>query len=73
MASYVQQTKGSILHKIQDYQCRGGLNRMGCSEDYYDPYFCMGETFTAGELGAMTEQELNNLCKLAEFITGALY
>lgn len=50
-----------------------GHNRMGCSESWYDPCYCMQSTFTEGELGAMTEQELNNLYRLAAEITSALY
>ena len=50
-----------------------GHNRMGCSEDWYDPFYCLHETFSEGELGAMTEQELNNLYRLAAEITSALY
>ena len=46
---------------------------VGCCESWYEPFFCIQQTFTTGQLGAMTEKELNNLYRLAQNITSALY
>ena len=50
-----------------------GRNRMGCDENWYDPYYAVANTFTDEELKAMPEQALKNLLKLAETIGDALY
>lgn len=66
-------TKDQILEKCRDTKPTPGNNRMGCNESWYDEFYCIQQTFTEGELGAMTEQELNNLYRLAAEITSALY
>lgn len=73
MAGHVHLSKEQILERCRTAQSDPGRNRMGCSESWYDPFFCMQQIFTAGELGAMTEQELNNLHRLADEVTRALY
>ena len=50
-----------------------GRNRMGCSESWYDPYYAISQVFTSDEVSKMTDNELNNLIRLAEEIQGALY
>lgn len=66
-------TKEQILEECRNATPAPGKNRMGGSESWYDPFFCIQQTFTSGQLGAMTEQELNNLYRLAQNITSALY
>jgi len=46
---------------------------MGCSENWYNSYYAIKHTFTIEELEAMSEQELNNLIKLADNIAEGLY
>ena len=48
-------------------------NRMGCSENWYDPYFCLGQTFTKEELESFSEEELERMLKLASTIGEGLY
>lgn len=48
-------------------------NRMGCSEDWYDAFFAMKQTFTKEEVEAMSDNELNNLFRLANNIQEGLY
>ena len=48
-------------------------NRMGCSEDWYDVFYAMKQTFTKEEVEAMSDDELNNLFRLAGSIQDALY
>ena len=51
----------------------GGHNRMGCSEDWYDPYYAIYRTFSIEEVQSMSETEVNNLLKLAQSISEGLY
>jgi len=51
----------------------GKRNRMGCSEDWYNPYFAFAKTFTMGDLDKMSEQEIRNILKIAGKIQEALY
>lgn len=48
-------------------------NRMGCSENWYDPYYAMKETFTREQIENMSESEIQNLLKLAQNISEGLY
>lgn len=51
----------------------GMRNRMGCSEDWYNKYYSVAQTFTDEELESMSEKEIDNLLKLAQNISEALY
>ena len=46
---------------------------MGCSENWYNPYYAMKETFENEEIENMSNNEISNLIKLAENIMEALY
>ena len=46
---------------------------MRCSENWYNPYYAMKETFTNEEIENMPDKEIDNLIKLAENIMEALY
>lgn len=48
-------------------------NRMGCSENWYNPYFAIKETFTRKEIENMSKKEVDNLVKLAKNIAEGLY
>ena len=48
-------------------------NRMGCSEDWYNPYFAVANTFDDDALDKMSESEIEHLIKLATTISEALY
>lgn len=48
-------------------------NRMGCSESWYDPFYAMKQTFTKEEVGAMSDNEINDLLRLACNIQENLY
>lgn len=65
--------KEYIIQHCKDAKPIPGRNSMGCSESWYDPFYVMQQVFSEGELGAMTEQELNNLYVLAYEMSGALY
>ena len=48
-------------------------NSMGCNESWYDKHYAISRTFTKEQVNAMSDDELNNLLKLAETIQEALY
>ena len=48
-------------------------NSMGCSENWYNSYYAMKETFTREEIENMTDSEIENLVKLADNIAEGLY
>lgn len=48
-------------------------NRMGCSENWYNAYYAIKETFSIDEIQSMSDKEINNLVKLADEIGMALY
>ena len=48
-------------------------NRMGCSENWYNAYYAIKETFSIDEIERMTNKEVENLVKLADEIGMALY
>lgn len=66
-------TKEEIIEFIKNVKINGGYNSMGCSENWYNSYWAIRETFTMEEIEAMSENELNNLVKLAETIAEGLY
>lgn len=68
-------TKQDILNKIKNSleNVTDNRNRMGCSENWYDPFYAIGKTFTSEEIEAMSESELNNMVNLANSIQEALY
>lgn len=48
-------------------------NGMGCSENWYNPYFAINETFSIEEITLMSEKEIDNLIALADNIADGLY
>lgn len=70
-----QLTKALILQKVKEARIAktNARNRMGCLENWYNPFWSIGQTFTDEELERMTDGELKNLYKLAENISDGLY
>ncbi len=48
-------------------------NSMGCSENWYNSYYAIANTFTDDELNKMSEEELKYLIKLADTLSEAFY
>ena len=65
--------KEKLLEYIDNPVLTGARNSMGCSENWYNSYYAMKETFTKEEIANMSDKEINNLIKLAENIMEALY
>jgi hypothetical protein len=65
--------KEKLLAFIAEPTETDARNRMGCSENWYEPYYCIAHTFSEEEINQMTEHEIDMLVKLAETIGEALY
>ena len=48
-------------------------NRMVCDENWYNAYYAIKETFSIEAINAMSDNEIENLVKLADAIGEALY
>jgi hypothetical protein len=46
---------------------------MGCYENWYNAHYAIKETFSIDEIQNMSEKEIENLVKLADNISEALY
>ena len=70
-------TKEKIIKNIADCfdkeKSNKARNSMGVSESFYNPYYLTGKCFTTEELVVMSEMELNNLIKLADYASDAFY
>lgn len=66
-------SKADLLKYLDNPPLSTARNSMGCSENWYNPFYAMMETFTREEIEAMSEQEVSNLLKLAERISDGLY
>lgn len=66
-------TKEEIIEKVKNITLTNAQNSMGCSENWYNCFFAISETFGIDELKKMSEKELNNLLKLAEVLAEAFY
>ena len=66
-------SKEKLLKDLDEPVETTARNRMGCSENWYDPYYAMKETFTREQIENMSESEIQNLLKLAQNISEGLY
>ena len=65
--------KEKLLEYINNPVTTDARNRMGCSENWYNAYYAIKETFSVEEIQAMTDKEVDNLVRLADEIGLALY
>lgn len=65
--------KSTLIDYIDRPAIVDARNRMGCDENWYNPYYAIKNTFPREEIAKMTDQEIRNLIKLADAIAGALY
>lgn len=65
--------KEKLLEYIRNPVTTTARNSMGCSENWYSPYFCIKETFSFEEVEKMDDSEIERLIKLADRIGEALY
>lgn len=65
--------KEKLMEYINKPITTDARNRMGCSENWYNAYYAIKETFSIDEIIHMTDKEIENLVKLADEIGMALY
>ena len=65
--------KEKLLEYINKPIVTDARNSMGCSENWYDAYYAIKETFSIDEIISMSGKEVENLVKLADKIGMALY
>ena len=65
--------KEKLMEYINKPIVTDARNRMGCSENWYNPYYAIKETFSIDEIQSMSDKEIDNLVKLADEIGMALY
>ena len=65
--------KENILAYAKSPVTTAARNIMGCSENWYDEFFSITNTFTVEELEAMSEEEIDHLYSLAYKISSNLY
>ena len=62
-----------LIEGIEKYKDTEACNIMGCSENWYNFYYAMKETFTLEEIQSMTDRECELLKRLATNIQIGLY
>lgn len=66
-------TNTDIINGIENLKISNARNSMGCSENWYNFFYAMKETFTIDEIKNMTERECILLNRLANSIMDGLY
>lgn len=64
---------GEIIKGIEKLTVQTSKNSMGCSENWYDFFYAMKETFTLDEIKGMSERECSLFGRLANKIQEGLY
>lgn len=62
-----------LMIGIERYKDTKAHNSMGCSENWYNFFYAMKETFTPEEIQNMTDRECELLERLATKIQEGLY
>lgn len=65
--------KQNVLETYDNFESLNTRNRMGCSEDWYNPYFAISRTFEKNEVEKMDSDTIELLVKLASNMSDALY
>lgn len=65
--------KDELMEYVNNPILVSARNRMGCDENWYNPYFAIKETFTIDEIEKMPESKISNLIRLAGKISEGLY
>lgn len=66
-------TKSALLKYFDNPTTISGRNSMGCSENWYEPFFAVKEAFSKEEIESMSEKTICDLLKLARTIGEGLY
>lgn len=62
-----------LLKNIENLTNTTRRNSMGCSENWYNSYYAISQTFTKEEIENMTEREVDYLIRLGDMLADAFY
>lgn len=65
--------KEKLLEYINKPVLTTARNSIGCDENWYSPYFAIKETFSIDEINSMSDKEVENLVRLGDSMSEALY
>lgn len=65
--------KEKLIEYISNPATTTARNSMGCSENWYNPYYAIMQTFSSEEIQSMSNKEIENLVRLADEIGMGLY
>lgn len=65
--------KEKLIEYMKEPVATEARNRMGCSENWYDPYYAISRTFTLTEIKHMSIVQIDDLIRLANNISEGLY
>ena len=65
--------KEKLLSYIKNPKLTNYRNSMGKSENWYNPYYSIMQTFSEEEIKNMSDELVEKLVKLAETIADGLY
>lgn len=65
--------KEKLMEYIDTPTTTDARNKMGCSENWYNPYYAIKQTFALEEIQNMSDKEVENLVRLADEIGMGLY
>jgi len=66
-------TTNEVIQGIKSLKENKARNSMGCSENWYNFFYAMKETFTLEEISSMSDRECDLLDRLAQSIQDGLY
>lgn len=66
-------TAKELIDNINNLKTTTAKNSMGCSENWYNSYYAISQTFTPEEINEMTEREINYLLRLGDQLSEAFY
>ena len=70
---YGNKLKEELLKYIINPKTTDNRNSMGCSENWYDPFYAITQTFSIAEINEMSNVEVARLFRLAINIEDGLY
>lgn len=69
----LEEQKRELLEYMDSPKTSSARNRMGCSEDWYDPQYAIMRTFSREQIEKMTASHIEDLFRLALAIGEGLY
>lgn len=72
---YIRKSHRVIINNYYNnlYSTTDALNRMGCSENWYDCYYAVTQTLTPDEVEEMSDVDLDKLIRVVSAVQEGLY